>query len=229
MINIQIQNFELNQFALDLIQIADKHNIDVLLSKDPEVWLTEDFDCNGYFDIATRKLAVACGQPIEQWYPVLVHESCHLDQYIEKSPVWTNALIGGIEAVNILELWINHQIELNDEQLWKIIDAARDLELDCERRTIQKFKKYSMPINVEQYTKQANAYIYLYNIVAMTRSWFKTEPYYAERIWSQMPSDFNRNYKFLPISVMSLFINHLSLETPISNQNIDWNHPRFSC
>jgi hypothetical protein len=87
-------------------------------------------------------------------------------------------------------MWLQHVVDLNPEQLKNVVDKVLEMELDCEKRSIEKIKKYKLPINVKEYTQKANAYMYFYRALAKTRKWTNKSksPYSLTNIWKQMPS-----------------------------------------
>lgn len=211
----------------NLFAKAKEHNVSVLLSKERSVKTNSGSECNGYFDGDLAKLSVACGgQPFENWFPTLVHESCHMDQWIEKCPAWTNGYIGGMDTSLILDLWVNHHIEMTEDQLWSTIDATREIERDCEARVVEKALQYGLPMNVEEHAKKGNSYVYFYNIIGLARKWYEigNEPYSIAAVWNNMPSDFNRDYSTIPTSIFHLYRIHMMEELNYINMK----HPRIS-
>jgi hypothetical protein len=212
----------------DLFLKAKQHNVSILLSKERSVQLSDNpnSQCNGYFDGDKAKLAVACGnQPFEVWFPILVHESCHMDQWIEKCPAWINGYIGGVDSTTILDLWVNHHIELTDDQLWKVIDMTREVERDCEARVIEKALQYGLPMDIIEHAKKGNSYVYFYNIIGLVRKWYEigSEPYSIPAVWNNMPPDFNRDYTKIPHDVFHLYRIHMMEELNYINMK----HPRL--
>jgi len=62
---------------------------------------------SGYFDDKIGPtLACAIGKPEKDWYEILVHESCHMDQWIEKDPLWTNQYANGIDCDKGMDEWL---------------------------------------------------------------------------------------------------------------------------
>jgi len=156
--------------------------------------------CNGFFVENPKPiLAVASKQPMNKWLPILAHEYSHMTQWVEKSPVWTENFVGGFETMEIIDLWIAGKIELSKEQLDDYISKARNVELDCEKRTVNIIKLFGLPIKIEEYIQKANAYVFFYKIIKNTRSWYKIgkEPYNIRSVWRWMPKDFNNNYDWL--------------------------------
>lgn len=197
----------LRGFVDSILSTADRNGVHMIMANTRHVQIG-GMDVNGYFGDKPRPtLAVACGQPIDKWLPLLVHESCHMDQFLEKSPCWIDATINEVETVSLIDLWINRQIELLDWQLTNIADRSLMVELDCEKRSVEKIKKYDLPIDTVEYTKKANAYIYFYLVLRETRCWYPggREPYNVEPVWSVMPDHFDNDYTQLPVEIRNAF------------------------
>ena len=144
--------------------------------------------CGGLFhpDIG---LMVAMGN--DHAYEILVHEYCHMTQWIEQ-----------------IQEWKNHQ-KINSEQFdsWlaggkcrnikKYIKWIIELELENEKRSVKMIKKLKLDfIDINLYIKKANAYLQFYNWLLIHKSWTKPgKPMYkSKKVLSMMPAKFNMNY-----------------------------------
>ena len=194
-----------DKFIRDIKKDCEKHNVEFILSKTKNVPYGETgYPVSGYFiDYGKPRLGVAIGCPDDMWIPILAHESSHMDQWIEKSPFWINSFIDGKEAVDHIELWVNGK-EYNEEELNKIFNAAIDVELDCEKRTIEKIKKYNLPINIEIEIQKANCYPWLYIMIKRLRKMEKVSPLPRE-IWSKCPDIFIMDYNYIPPTIRDLY------------------------
>lgn len=162
------------------------NNINCKFVSQPYI-MTEGIKCSGFFDeeeivIATKK---------SDWFDVLVHESCHLDQYIAKLPVYKTA----DRSLTIIEDWLTKK-EFNKTKLLNAFKNIILLELDCERRTIEKIKRFRIPFNTKNYIQQANAYLFGYWITYKDRRWCNF-PYNNEDIVSKMPTKFLTEKEYL--------------------------------
>lgn len=90
------------------------------------------------------------------------------------------------ETVDIVMLWIENKIELNENQLDEYIKLSRNVELDCERRSVSKIEAFNLPINVKEYIQKANSYIFFYTAMKKTKAWYVPgkEPYRNKEVWS---------------------------------------------
>jgi len=157
----------------------------------------ENLPCSGYFDEKT--LVVATNKKnVREWLDVLVHESCHLDQFLEKSKLW----VSDANSLCVVEAWINKK-NISENKKLTGFNNTISLELDCEKRTIAKIKKYNLDINIEEYVQKANSYLLAYLYAMIYRKCYPT-PYENPRIWKKMPKNFltidqylDKNSKYL--------------------------------
>lgn len=156
--------------------------------------------CTGYFDDENRTLQVAMKQ--RDSFEVLVHEYCHLTQWIDKVPVYTKAN----KYILAVDKWIEGT-DLQDSVIDAAIQGCVDLELDNEKRSLKLIDVYGLSIDKELYVKKANAYLYFYHWMRKTRKWSapKNLPYRNKRIIDAMPTTFKGKYDKLPKKFEKLF------------------------
>jgi hypothetical protein len=144
--------------------------------------------CSGYFD--EKDLIVASSK--KDWIDVLVHESCHLDQFVENSKYWDNGECGII----VMDKWLMKKANYNKKRLEKAIQDTILLELDCEKRTVRKMKKYGIKFNKTRYIQKANAYLLSYWASYRDRKWYPF-PYEKKGIFEKMPKVFMNEKEYL--------------------------------
>lgn len=157
----------------------------------------ENLPCSGYFD--EKNLVVATNKKnVREWLDILIHESCHLDQFLERSKLW----VSDNESLCVVEGWVNKK-NISEQRRDRGFTNTVALELDCEKRTIAKIKKYDLDINKEEYIQKANSYLFAYLYALIYRKWYPT-PYENPRIWRKMPKNFltidqylDKNSKYL--------------------------------
>lgn len=164
-----------------------------------------NFEVNGYF-VAYEEptLAVAVGKPLNDWIMILAHEGSHMEQWIEKSPYWINSFIDGKEAVDHLDEWCSGR-EMTKEELDNVFRRSREIEWDCERRTIEKAKKYNLPVKISEEIQKANSYIFLYSLMREFKRWPDKRPYQVREIWSRLPDSFDVDYDHIPEKIKELY------------------------
>jgi len=159
-----------------------KNNISLTLENKHLVDM-DNLPCSGYFDecslvVATKKTKTS------EWVTTLLHESCHMDQYLEKSKVYVSDSAG----LNIVEDWINKK-NINKSRLVKGFKNTILLELDCEKRTVKKIKKYKLNVSIPKYIQEANAYLFSYIYALEEKTWYEA-PYENMDIVKVMPKTF---------------------------------------
>lgn len=196
-------------FMEDLKLYTKENNIKLILSPEKGVQFSEGgITCNGYFDDITRTLACALGKDVSQWLVILLHESCHMDQWIEKVPEWTeNAGMDNIEK------WLNGDDNVNMNNIDNEIKTSMIVEIDCEKRTVEKIKKYGLNsiINIDEYIQKSNAYVLFYLWMRKNRKWYTIgkEPYNQSQLVNSMPKTFDIDYTILDPKIEKAYDTYL--------------------
>lgn len=208
---MRIKKSIIEQIIEDVKIKTKKYNVRLILNNTKSVkYPGSGFLVSGYFiDYGQPTLAVAMNNPQSEWVMVLLHESSHMDQWIEKSKYWTKSFIKDKESVDFIDEWINGK-ELTKKEIKNVIRRSREVEWDCEMRTIEKAKIYGLPNNIENEIKKANSYIWLYTLLEETRKWTKNgrAPYRVKQVWSKMPSTFDFDYSTIPEDIKKLYLKY---------------------
>lgn len=151
----------------------------------------------GYF-IEGESLIVA--KKCSYWLATLVHESSHMDQWIENSEIWNNDEKHGTA---VLQDWLNGKDVKN---IGKAINNIINLELDCERRALKKINEYDLPINTSTYIQHANDNILHYRWIQKTRRW--NNDLTGIGIYRKMPTRFmsDNYYKKLSPKIERIYL-----------------------
>lgn len=204
---------EVEDFIVKITGYAQENGITVAL-KHTDCVRMGVLKVNGYFCSADMTFAVALGRkpkpkPQNEWLSTFVHESCHMDQYLENSRAWRHTILG-CNPSELIDLWMRGVIELKPTILQQMILGVLNLELDCEQRSVKKIKKHKLPIDITEYTQKANSYVYFYHMVGQRREWYHigTEPYNIPEVWQAMPTTFNNYYTTLPVEYKELYLEH---------------------
>lgn len=187
--------------------IADlcSHNVKLILENSKTVFIQDEgLKVSGYWnDIDDNHLVFACatGKPIQKWGPIFAHEYCHFLQWKDKDQIWHNYQTIGMDEI----CDIFHNKPISEERLEFCLNASRDIELDCEKRTVKLLKQYKIPIDISNYIRGANAYIHFYNHIKRYRHWYppKKMPYARRGLLKVAPSRFLSNYDNIPKKMIS--------------------------
>ncbi len=202
---------EIQKLIDDIKKECEVNGVEVILQNTKTIpYAIGDLPVSGYFiDYGNPKLAVATGKPLKEWVMVLAHESSHMEQCIEKSPYWTNSFIDGREAVEYIDEWCAGK-EFSKEEIDDICKRAREVEWDCERRTIEKAIKYKLPVNITEEIQKANSYILFYTFIKDVRKWNAPgkAPHQIREVWSVMPTNFSIDYEVVPDEYKELYLKY---------------------
>ena len=188
-------------FIEDLKIYTKENNIKLILSPEKGVQFSEGgILCNGYFDDITSTLACALGKDVSQWLVILLHESCHMDQWVEKVPEWTENV-----GMDNIEKWLNGDDSVNMNNIDNEIRTSIIVEVDCEKRTVEKIKKYGLDsiMNIDEYIQKSNAYVLFYLWMRKNRKWYTIgkEPYNIPDVVNVMPKTFDIDYTILDSNI----------------------------
>jgi hypothetical protein len=168
---------------------------------------SEHIDCDGekvggYFDCepVIPVLTVAKNRKDGQWLGVLMHEYCHLTQWIESCDAWRLT----IKYDGSIFEWVQGKRIAN---LVPTIKAVQAMEADNERRTLRLIKELDAPIDVADYAKRANAYIHFHNVLGDLRKWYKAPsalyvPEILEHCNTTIDDDFSKTPKKLYAAIV---------------------------
>lgn len=126
---------------------------------------------SGYFSEEDKEIVISLKE--SDWLEVLVHEYNHFIQFISNESSYISLTQGDSNYLSEMWEWIDKESEFEEKRLDVMFQTVREMELDCERRTVEMIKQYNLPINLEEYIFTANVYLYFYSFVRKFRCWFK--------------------------------------------------------
>ena len=173
--------------------------------------LIDDNEVGGYFSENPLTIAISTGDlAVADWIGTLVHEFSHFEQWRDHDPSYVTTY-KRTTADKIVELWM-HGKDYDDKTIDDCLNQQKLCELNCERRTVKNLIKFNIPIDIDLYTQNANAYIHYYNYMKLTRRWTtpnKNFPTDIPEILKSMPKHLNMNYKTMTKKMMALYDKHL--------------------
>lgn len=119
-----------------------------------------------------------------KYVELLIHESCHMDQFINQTPKWV--IEQSNESLSVFWDWLKSDKKFNIDKHLKNVQL---MEAECEQLSIQKIVDLELGINTSQYIQKANSYLLFYSVLKETKKWCDYPPYRFKEIWKQMPSD----------------------------------------
>jgi hypothetical protein len=205
---IQKNNSNIRKLFDDIKNDCKKYNVRLKLVEEKYIKLSDNLKVGGYFDAGDTKQrpVLACAMGNKFATSILIHESCHLDQWAKKTDIWKK-----IDGIELIDEWLSGK-EIDEKKLNNIFKKVIELELDCEKRSVEKIKRYGIPLDIEKYKQRANAYILFYNYVKKHRKWsIPGNPPYGDKILSYSPKRWLKNYNKIPKKLEEAYDKYLNL------------------
>jgi len=189
----------IKKFIEDVKRKATKNGAEVCFVDDVFLTDVDGQKCVGWFDGEKGNLSVATKRPQNLFLSILVHESSHLDQWVENRYLWDKLNPG----YTLFFEWLGGKI-CKREHLEEAVQDIIRLELDCEKRAIKKILQYNLPIDLDKYKRRANSYLYAYLYFFEKRTWIPGI-YVDKLVWGAAPVRFAASYKKIPPTLYSRF------------------------
>lgn len=186
--------------------------------------------CAGFFEENSKiqpTLGIAGLLPDNIFFEILAHEFSHSKQWAEKSIHWNNSRlqavditkyqprtkesITGMETGDLLSLWLDHKIELDQDELDDLTNRTTSVEFNCEERTLKLIHSNNLNINTAIYAQKANAYLITYFFSQQTRTWTKpghalyTKPEFYELMPKQINPTFCKNISKQLLNIINTY------------------------
>jgi hypothetical protein len=192
-------NKKAKEFIKHVKQECKKYGIKCDLRRTKYVRLPGKLTCSGYFDDHEKELVCSMNRP--DALEILVHEFGHLTQWVDQIDLWKKADV----SIPKVDDWLMGE---DVPDIKKHIAVSRDLELDNEKRSVKIIKKFGLDIDIDQYIKKANSYIFFYTRLLATRKWCSAtnRPYNNKKLLEVMPTHFRMNYHKIPKKIEKVFI-----------------------
>lgn len=166
---------------------------------------SSEMQVSGYFDDKIGPtLACAIGKPIKDWYEILIHESCHMDQWSQKDLLWSNQYLNGIDCDKGMDEFLGGKQFHKDEYTY-FVRTMQALEIDCEKRSVKKILDLGLDVDTKMYIQKANSYLLFYSIILETKKWCDVAPYNVQEIIDLMPDYFLNDYTNISEEILNLY------------------------
>jgi hypothetical protein len=192
-------------FVVEAIGDLARSGVSIKLSNTSNIDFGEGNYCSGYFsggeDLEDREFCVAMDSKFSN--EVFIHEFSHFKQWKNKKSAWYK--VKEKDEIDFWD-WISGTKRMSKKRIKIASKGIRNLEEDCERRSVKLIKKWDMDIDIEDYKRKANSYIYFYTVIPEIKSWYKkgTPPHEVEEIMDIMPKTFLKNYDTPPKDYLNL-------------------------
>ena len=170
MIKLSSENENVQKFIDYVHSLLKKYKVKLILSID-SIKIGKNSVC-GYFSESDKEIKIDISE--KNWLEVLVHEFCHFLQYIEDEPTYKTLE----QEENILTEfweWVENERELNTNRKRYVCRKVLEMELNCEKRSIEMIRKFDLPIDINEYIFGAYVYIHYFNFVKKYRTWLKDD------------------------------------------------------
>ena len=201
---------EIDKLLKDVITDLNYRNITPLFSLTDYVESNNGIKSNGFFDAENREFACAVGKHWIFWLRTFIHESCHFDQWKERCDAWQASDRFLPSEEDLVWDWLDNKVEIayagstfldpnqrtiNFSKLEEVARVTKELERDCEERTIAKILEYKVDIHTDDYARGAWAYVLFYDYILECRKWYVIgkEPYNNEDLKALMPTKMDAN------------------------------------
>lgn len=165
-------NKTIDLFIKHVRSVAKQYDVRVFLVNKKKVKLGKDNYCSGYFtQTPIPKIVVAVDIPVANWLPILVHEFCHLLQYLDNDPTWTNLDIHDTDSCTEFQDWLEGNDDIHEELVTYHMRRIVEMEFNCEKRAVEKIKEFNLPIDIDDYIQKSNTYVWFYSGVRQERKW----------------------------------------------------------
>lgn len=187
-----------DQILREITRRAHVFGVSVLTSPGNFV-MSDGLQVSGYFYPGDDQpiIAVAWGHP--RRLGTLLHEYSHLTQWAEGMPLWRQS-----EHDN----WAGWLAGERVRGIRKQIESSREIEADCERRTVRLIREIDAPIDLETYCRAANSYVHFYNVMADIRKWYQPDrrPYMVPEVMAEANPTLDADYSKTPKQLRDLLL-----------------------
>jgi hypothetical protein len=121
-----------------------------------------------------------------------VHEFGHTCQFVEQSPLW-DTREDSYEEYLLPKYDLAYLVKDSISSFQSFLSSII-LERDCEQRAIKFIKQFDLPIDIEDYTRKANLYLFFYQYIFLKKKWTTSTTIYKPRLLREMPD------KIVPVS-----------------------------
>lgn len=160
----------------------------LFLGRGKEINTGEGLRSTGSF--CDTPLTIRVAKNSKDFLGTLAHEYAHFLQWLEFPK---NVLDADDNATTIFFNWLAGEERANRE-IEKAFSRLTIMERDAERRAVEIIKKFDLDVDVDNYIRKANCYIYMHWIMRERRSWNYRkgvrDPMKSRKLMGMMPNTF---------------------------------------
>lgn len=204
MIELRVSDENVQKFLNDIKTNLKKHKFKLVLSlEDLKIGKNS---VSGWFDESDKELAISIKD--SEWLSVLVHEYCHFLQHIENDSTILALEYGDENHLSDVWDWLDGKFEFFSKQDKNMaFNKVIQMELNCERRAVEKIKEYKLPIDLDDYISSAHIYLYYYLFAKKHKKWFGENFGSSDiKLFEEIPNKtLEHSFKTLPRNYEELF------------------------
>jgi len=196
-----------HNFVTDTLATAESNRIKIRRGSNMCIGEDDQMKCSGYFCAGNRELALCDNYSnIATWLGTFLQGSCYMDQWHQCKELWNNNITGVGYYFDFLE----KKIDLSPPEVENCIRNVINLKLDCEKRSVEKIKKYNLPLDLKESKEKANAYLYTIVYCAQKRQWYNR---LCSDTFGVLPTQFLSSHTRLPEKLCNAFESYATPET----------------
>jgi hypothetical protein len=183
-------NKNFRRLVVDTVEKCHNHNFKFVLTPELLNVHSKEDATAGY--VCDDEMLFIVSTAEHGWEDVFVHEAAHLDQYIEKNPLWFDQHLQNHDPWDFSD-------RKDDKLSKRIFQTLLKLEIDCDLRAIEKIKKYKLEniLSIDEYIQIANVYHASYYYFWKYKCYFHTDhtPHIKEHLLKEFSSKKIEGYK----------------------------------
>ena len=181
------RNAHAKKFLDMAIEDLTQHNISIKVYRRN---INSKFNIDGYFDDNLLQLGVMKNS---RWLETFVHEYSHFLQWKSHETSFAAYYKYDYDPVRLVEMYIERKTGY-DRKVQNAFRVIRRNEASCDQIAAKLIRKYNLPIDINNYRKEANRQIVFYHCVEHKRSWEPSYRFYGNTLRKMMPDRIQRSY-----------------------------------
>jgi len=158
-----------------------------------------------YYDDDSRTISCSTSGNQLQWRGRFIHEYCHFLQW--KEGRFSDDIY--LDSIGEFNEWLeNKKKRIKKKELLNIVNRIKRVEIDCEKKVVKEIKKNLLEIDIKDYIRKANAYIFSYNMQLETRQIYTATLEGNNELISSMSDKFLSRYDRTPKKYRKFYMEH---------------------
>jgi hypothetical protein len=169
------------------LQDLKQHNIKLKVYRRN---INTEFHIDGYFDDACLQLGIMKNH---RWLQTFVHEYAHFLQWKHDERSFAAYYKYDYDPVRLVEMYVQRKTGYS-RKVQNAFLVIRRNEASCDRIAAKLIRKHKLPINLDDYRREANRQIVFYHCVEHKRSWEPSNRFYGNVLRQMLPDRIKNSY-----------------------------------